>query len=277
MNWRLIHYRPYSAFENMAIDEAIFRETIRHQKPPTLRFYGWHPAAVSIGYFQDLIQEINIDRCRLSGVDIVRRMTGGKAVYHRDEVTYSLVAGKSEKRFPHHIIRTYEKISLCLASGLSHLGIKSQLAETKTGNPTRTRDMASACFSAPSGNELIVDGKKICGSAQTRTQGGFLQHGSLLLTFDPVETAALILLPYASEPSEKLRGSVTAVNEIIPLPVSAEALAAVLEKGFMDELGIRLTEETLTPAEKALSSQLVKKYQSDAWNWERKKETGKSG
>lgn len=277
MNWRLIHYRPYSAFENMAIDEAIFRETIRHQKPPTLRFFGWHPAAVSIGYFQDLKKEINVDRCRLTGVDIVRRMTGGKAVYHRDEVTYSLAAGKSEKLFPDHILGTYEKISLCLARGLSLLGIKSQLASTNAGDQASTREMASVCFSAPSGNELIVSGKKICGSAQTRTQGGFLQHGSLLLTFDPVETAALILSPLALEPSEKLRDSVTAVNEVIPSPVRAEALAAVLEKGFMDELGIRLLEETLTPAEKALSSQLVKKYRSDSWNWERKKETGKSG
>jgi lipoyl(octanoyl) transferase len=277
MNWRLIPYRPYSAFENMAIDEAIFRETIRQQKPPTLRFFGWHPAAVSIGYFQDLKKEINVDRCRLSGVDIVRRMTGGKAVYHRDEVTYSLAAGKSEKLFPDHIVGTYEKISLCLARGLSLLGIKAQLAKTNAGAPGPKTEMASACFSMPSGNELVMAGRKICGSAQTRTQGGFLQHGSLLLTFDPVETASLILSSRTPEASEELRRSVTAVNEVIPAPVSAEELSLILQKGFIDELGISLSEEPLTPDEKALSRQLVKKYASDAWNRERKKEAGKSG
>ena len=129
MTWRLLNYRPYSAFENMAIDEAIFRETIKNKKPPTLRFFGWSPAAISIGYFQELKHEINFNRCRLSGVDIVRRITGGKAVYHKDEITYSLTACNSEKLFPDNIIGTYEIISLCLARGLSELGINAHLAK----------------------------------------------------------------------------------------------------------------------------------------------------
>lgn len=275
MTWRLLNYQPYSAFENMAIDEAIFRETIKNKKPPTLRFFGWRPAAISIGYFQELKNEINFNRYRLSGVDIVRRMTGGKAVYHRDEVTYSLTAGNSEKLFPETIIGTYEIISLCLARGLSELGINAHLAKAGSGASGKKPDMTSCCFSAPSGNELLVAGRKICGSAQMRTHGGFLQHGSLLMTFDPVETATLILMSQAPDPIEKLRCSVTAVNEVIPVPVSAETLCSVLQKGFIDELGISLSEGPLTPAEKALSGQLVKKYESDAWNWERKKEAFK--
>jgi lipoate-protein ligase A len=275
MIWRLLNYRSYSAFENMAIDEAIFRDTIKNKKPPTLRFFGWRPAAVSIGYFQELKNEIHFNRCRLSGVDIVRRMTGGKAVYHSDEITYSLTAGNSDKLFPDNIIGTYEKISLCLARGLSLLGIKAHLA--KAGSPGKDSDKTSCCFSVPFGNELLVAGRKICGSAQMRTHGGFLQHGSLLMTFDPVETAALILSSQALEPAEKLRCSVTAVNEVIPSPVSAETLCTVLQKGFSDELGIGLSEGTLTPTEKALSDQLVKKYESDAWNWERKKRVFKLG
>jgi len=98
-----------------------------------------------------------------------------------------------------------------------------------------------------------------------------LQHGSLLMTFDPVETASLILLSGASEETEKLRQSVAAVNEVISSPVGAEDLCSVLQKGFIDQLGICLQEEPLTPAEEALSSQLVKKYESDAWNWQRQK------
>jgi lipoyl(octanoyl) transferase len=274
MTWRLITYRPCNAFENMAIDEAIFRETIKNQKPPTLRFFGWHPSAISIGYFQDLKKEINVHRCRLSSVDVVRRITGGKAVYHRDDITYSLTAGKTEKLFPDNIIGTYEKISLCLARGLSFLGIHAQLAKVNAGMAVGEPDMSPACFSTPSGNELLVAGRKICGSAQTRTQGGFLQHGSLMITFDPMETAALILSTQAPEQSEKLRRAVTSINEIIPSPVSTETIATFLQRGFSDELGITLTEEPLTPEEKVLSRQLVKKYQSDVWNWKRKKEGG---
>jgi lipoate-protein ligase A len=274
MAWRLLNYRSNSASENMAIDEAVFQETIKNKRPPTLRFYGWRRPAVSIGYFQGLKNEINFNRCRLSGVDIVRRITGGKAVYHRDEITYSLAAGNSEKLFPDAIIGTYEIISLCLAHGLSELGIKAHLAKPASG---KKPDMTSCCFSVPSGNELLVGDRKICGSAQMRTHGGFLQHGSLLMTFDPVETAALILTSQVTDPTEKLRRSVTAVNEVMSSPVSAETLCSALQKGFIDELGINLSEGPLTPAEKALSSQLVKKYESDAWNWERKKDAFKLG
>lgn len=277
MTWRLLNYRPSSAFENMAIDEAIFLETIKNKKPPTLRFFGWHPAAVSIGYFQELKTEINFNQCQLSGVDIVRRITGGKAVYHQDEVTYSLTAANSEKLFPGNISGTYERISLCLARGLSELGIHAHLAEGNGNVAGTKKNVSSCCFSVPSGNELLVDGRKICGSAQMRTHGGFLQHGSLLMTFDPVATAALILLSWASEPVEKLRRSVAAVNEVIASPVSVEVLCSVLQKGFINELGICLIEGTLTPAEKELSTFLVKKYESDAWNWQRKKEAFKAG
>lgn len=271
MIWRLLNYRSCSASENMAIDEAVLLETIHHNKPPTLRFYGWSRPAVSIGYFQELTKEINDDRCRLSDVKVVRRITGGKAVYHRDEITYSVVAGSSTGLFPDDIARTYRIISLCLLRGLSNLGIRAKLAETASIGVDRKPDLDACCFSVPAGNELMVDGRKICGSAQTRTRGGFIQHGSLLMTFDPVETADMILSSDAPDCHAKLRKSVTAVNELLPSPVSAETLCFALKKGFVDELGIDMTEGTLTPAEKALSRRLVKKYESDAWNRDRKK------
>ncbi len=277
MSWRLLGYHKKSAFENMAIDEAIFRETIKNKKSPTLRFYGWCPSAVSIGYFQDLKNEIDFGQCRRSGVDIVRRLTGGKAVFHSDEITYSLVAATSEDLFPGNIIGTYEKISLCLARGLSLLGINARLVEAGKNVLKKDPDLVSCCFSMPSGNELLVAGRKICGSAQTRTRGGFLQHGSLLMTFDPVVTAACILGGRSPVDTGRLSSSVAAVNEVISSPVSVETLCAVLKKGFADELGIDLVEGSLTSAEKELSGQLVQKYKSDAWNWERKKEAYRLG
>jgi lipoate-protein ligase A len=275
MTWRLLGYDKNSAFENMAIDEAIFRETIKNQKQPTLRFYGWQPAAISLGYFQEFQNEVHFTQCQRSGVDIVRRLTGGKAVFHSDEITYSLVAGTSEDIFPGNIVGTYEKISLCLARGLSLLGINAHLAEAEKIVENQAPDLMSCCFSAPAGNELLVAGRKICGSAQTRTRGGFLQHGSLLMTFDPIKTASLILGSHSPAHTGKLKSSVTAVNELIPTPVSAETLCDVLKKGFAEELGIDLVSGSLTGAEKEMSVHLIQKYKSDAWTRERKKDAFK--
>ena len=274
MLWRMIDYQISNAFENMAIDEAIYSETIRNQTPPTLRFYGWRPAAVSMGYFQNPENEINIELCRECNVDVVRRLTGGKAVYHSDELTYSLVAGHSEKIFPDHIAGTYEKISHCLVRGLSYLGICAYLAETVKSPTPEEPDLVPCCFAVPFGNELTVDGRKICGSAQTRSRGGFLQHGALLLTFDPLASASLILVSGAEKQAAKLRRSVVAVNDVLSVPVSAEALCQVLKKGFVEELGIDLECGTLTPAERALSAELTEKYKSDAWNKKRGQKTG---
>ncbi|MDD4356549.1 MAG: biotin/lipoate A/B protein ligase family protein [Smithellaceae bacterium] len=271
MIWRILNYRSCSASENMAIDEAVLLETIYHNKPPTLRFYGWSRPAVSIGYFQELQKEINDERCRLSDVKVVRRITGGKAVYHHDEITYSIAAGSLTDLFPDDVAGTYKIISLCLLRGLAHLGIHATLADTLSVGAGREPDLDPCCFSVPAGNELMVAGRKICGSAQTRTRGGFLQHGSMLMTFDPVHTAAMILTSDATECCAKLKKSVTAVNELLPSPVSAETLCLALAKGFVDELGIDMAEGTLTPAEKTLSRRLVKKYESDVWNLERKK------
>ena len=146
MIWRLINYLRHDAFENMAIDEAIFRETIKNKKQPTIRFYGWQPAAVSIGYFQDPQKELNLEQCSNLGIDIVRRITGGKAVFHNDEITYCVVAGVGQKSFPVDISGTYKAVSDCLVQGLSYLGIKANLAS----DCVRMKDveLKSCCFSA---------------------------------------------------------------------------------------------------------------------------------
>lgn len=275
MKWRLLTYRTFSAFENMAIDEAIFRETAAKQKKPTLRFFGWSPPAVSIGYFQDL-KEINVERCRAAGVDIVRRMTGGKAVYHRHEVTYSLTAPGSEKIFPDDIIRSYELISRGLARGLSILGIGADPAADDCGGLPKKSPLSSACFFVPSARELLVGGKKICGSAQVRTRGGFLQHGSMLMVFDAPETVSLTLPSCSATVCSRLKNSVTAVNELSAHAVSEQHLSLALQKGISEELDIEFSEGRLTASEKLLAHELVQKYASDAWNCQRRKEAFKA-
>lgn len=143
MAWRVLDFQCYNAFENMAIDEAIFRETIKNKKPPTIRFYGWRPTAVSIGYFQDIKKEVNVEKCRADGVDIVRRLSGGKAVFHCHEVTYSVIACNTEVSFPPDILGTYKIISNCIAHGLACLGIEAVLAET--GRTLHDTDFRACC------------------------------------------------------------------------------------------------------------------------------------
>ena len=269
MNWRFLDYSQYTAFENMAIDEAIFRETINNKKNPTIRFYGWHPAAVSIGYFQDPQKELNLEQCGRMGIDIVRRATGGKAVFHNDEITYCVVAGAGEKTFPADILGTYKVVSDCLVQGLSYLGIKANLAKGCRG--MEDADLKSCCFSVPSSNELLVAGRKICGSAQMRTKGGFLQHGSLLLNFDPVKALSVILPSSNDEHLAKLRNSVAAINEVIANPLEKSDICDALKKGFADVLGTEIVEEPLTPGETRLKNDLIKKYKKLNWHVERTK------
>lgn len=271
MKWRLLKYQRLSAFENMAIDEAIFRETVANQKTPTLRFFGWSPSAVSVGYFQDPNKEINIRRCRDTGVDLVRRITGGKAVYHHDEITYSLTASGAERIFPDDLILTYDLISRGLARGLSMLGISAEPAPVDIAPLKKKMELSSTCFWAPSARELLVGGKKICGSAQVRTRGGFLQHGSMLMTFDARQTAALTLCACSEEVCGKLGESVTAVNELVFPAVNGEDLSRALEQGLSKQLGVEFSPGWLTPSEERLAGQLLQKYTSDAWNFARAK------
>ena len=269
MTWRFINYQRYDAFENMAIDEAIFKETVKWKKTPTIRFYGWNPAAVSVGYFQDTKSEINITECRNMGVDVVRRLTGGKAVFHHDEITYSVAAATAESLFPIDILGTYKVISDCLIQGLSYLGIKADLAST--GRTMSPADLKSCCFSVPSRNELLVAGRKICGSAQMRTKGGFLQHGSLLLTFDAKKALSVILPASTPEHLTKINNSVAAINEVIAHPVKAEDICNLLKQGFIDMLGVEIVEETLTTEENMLKDKLLGKYKDLSWNQEQRR------
>jgi lipoate-protein ligase A len=273
MAWRVLDFQRHNAFENMAIDEAIFRETIKNKKPPTVRFYGWRPAAVSIGYFQDIEKEVNIEKCRADGIDVVRRISGGKAVSHCDEVTYSVIACDTEESFPPDILGTYKIISNCIARGLACLGIEAVLAET--GRDMHDTDFKACCFSVPSRNELLVSERKICGSAQFRANSGFLQHGSILMNFDPVKTASFLLPMRTDTQLQKLKDSVAAINEEIARPVDEKEICASLKKGFTEVLDVKFIEETLTSAEEELVNKLTKKYADLRWNMDRKKESFK--
>ncbi len=269
MVWRVIPFTNSSASENMAMDEAIFRVNQREDSLPTLRIYRWCPPSISLGYFQKIRDEVDVAACNRYHVDIVRRPTGGKAVLHENDLTYAVIAKEHNPLFTPDILGTYRIISGCIADSLSELGIYAEMSvDSRTSGDD---SLKAVCFSSPSHFELLVNKRKICGSAQVRSRGVFLQHGSILLDFDPVKTCAL-LAPRKGDRErqiEKLRESVTSVYEQTGGEISVEKICHVLQRGFEKKLGIELVEGSLTGEEEALMTRLIKdKYTNNTWNME---------
>jgi lipoate-protein ligase A len=248
----------------MAIDEAILLSADSGGALPTLRFYGWSPPAVSLGYFQDFSKEVNLKKCRSLGIDIVRRPTGGKAVLHENEVTYSVVSPKNNPLFPDTILGTYKVISSCLVQALVAMGVNASIKDSGDRQNEKS-SLQSLCFSEPSRFEILVDGRKICGSAQVRAKNAFLQHGSLLVSFD-AERAVQVLCPDpAPNLSDKLGNSVTAVNEYTCADQSE--MLMLLKDNFRKVLNIEFRQGTLTPEEISEKLRLIKeKYSTEDWN-----------
>ena len=255
--WRLVHFHRYAPWENMAIDEAIFREVQRSGGPPTIRLYGWLSPAVSIGYFQHIDREIDLEACRKDGVTVVRRPTGGKAVYHDDDLTYAVIAGENASLFPPTILETYRVISQCLVRGLRKLGLEAILAEE--GREAGKGSIDASCFSVPSLHELLVKGRKICGSAQMRSRGVFLQQGSLLMSFDPEKTCD-IMLPHREPRARQvqaLQEKVTSLYEHLPRSVTREDVCKSLIESFQTGWEVLFAEGSLTPEEETLKDHLL--------------------
>jgi lipoate-protein ligase A len=239
--WRLILDPPSPAGYNMAVDEVLADACRRGLIGPTLRLYGWDRPSISLGYFQRPEVIVDLDRCRATGVPVVRRTTGGRAVYHHREVTYSLVAPTPHPLFAPTIRGAYESVARALASGLTGLGLHVELHPR---DPERSRRGARTplCFESTSRFELTLHGQKVVGSAQRRWPTAFLQHGSILLAYDASEAASWFRGPAAVPDS--LTGLDTVRHDITPEDVR-QALCAGAERTF----GVRLFPDTLSPEE----------------------------
>lgn len=245
MIWRVIAYSENDAFMNMAIDEAI-SELVGAGGPPTIRFYGWKPSAVSIGYFQGLENEVDLERCGELGVDVVRRRTGGGAVYHDNlgEITYSVIGG--EDLFPKDILASYRLICGWICDSLSGLGIGAEFRPI---------------------NDITVGGKKISGNAQTRRGGVLLQHGTILHSVD-VERMFSVLKVSDEKIKDKMianvRERVTSISQQKP-EVSREIALDALMHGFTK--GKTFETGPLTQVEAARAVQLAtERYRKEEWN-----------
>jgi lipoate-protein ligase A len=239
----------------MAIDEAVLIARTKDSAPNTLRLYLWSPSAVSIGRFQEVENEVQLDNCRTEGVDVVRRITGGGTVYHDcdGEITYSIVA-KTGDLGTADIGLLYAKLYAGVAEALQTLGVKSDF-----------------CAATPKAcPNLTVKGRKISGSAQTHRGGVVLQHGTLLLNVNLERMFTFLRVPWARTRADVIdvaRGRITSANEELGRRISYEESASALTEGFSLALSIKPVEGGLTPREVDLAAKLLKeKYSQYAWN-----------
>ena len=276
--WRLLITPPAPGAWNMAVDEAIAAHAGRGDVPPTLRFYQWQPACVSLGRHQPLA-DIDADRCAVLGYDIVRRPTGGRAILHTDELTYSVAGPQDHPILSGAVLDSYLRLSQGLLAGLEQLGLR--VAKAPPTNRAAA-DTGPVCFEVPSAYEIVVPSpvgpvinrtylspRKLVGSAQSRRQGWVLQHGTLPLVGDVTRLVDVVVFADEAERTaqrELLAERAATVEEALGRVVSFGEAAAALAKGFTAALGIHLEPGGLTPVELDLAETLQRdQYTARSW------------
>ena len=263
MQCRFINTGFMDAYANMAIDEAI----LHYCQIPTLRIYGWKPSSISVGYNQDIIKEININNCKNLNVGIVRRITGGKAIYHDKEITYSFILHEDTNLLPSEINESYKAIANALVLALKKFNLNVEIKKSPEKIAT------SICFNSSNWYELLVNNKKISGSAQRRMQGKILQHGSILIDFDYNKNSLLFIKNNIIDNIENLKKRITSLKRELKNinkgnKVSYKELSEAIRFGFKENFGFDMVDGSLTQEEIKLAEKLRKeKYATEEWNY----------
>jgi lipoyl(octanoyl) transferase len=273
--WRFIDSGNCSPSFNMALDEALLDWHSEGKIPPVIRFYGWDPATLSIGYFQKVEKEIDLEAVKAHGLGFVRRPTGGRGVLHDHELTYSVIVSEDHPEMPKTVTEAYRVISEGILKGFHQLGLEAYFAVPRTDEERSAlkNPRSAVCFDAPSWYELVVEGRKVAGSAQTRQKGVILQHGSILLDLD--EDKLFSLFKYPSERvkdrmKSAFKNKAVAINEISSRRITLEEAKEAFYKGFAEGLNIELQPYQLTEEELAYVNKIAKeRYESDEWNFKR--------
>jgi lipoate-protein ligase A len=269
--WRFLNTGSNDAASNMALDEALLLLHDAGATPPTLRVYCWDTPTLSLGYAQNTQQEIDLTACQQYGVAVVRRPTGGRAVLHDQEVTYSVVLPTMLFPGPDTLLAHYRHIGLALLATLQRLGVPVHLERSRRPSQPRRAAAAPACFAALARYELSVMGRKIIGSAQKRLHRALLQHGSMPFWLDRQRLFACLCVPPEHRDTliQEAYCTMTAVNEMAITPVNASAVHRALREGFAATFDVELVEMPLFPAEQQLAEELrTTKYATAVWNLE---------
>ena len=268
--WRLIYDPPAAGAHNMAVDDAILASVLAGQAAPTLRLYAWSPPCLSLGYGQKST-DVDFHRVAESGWHVVWRPTGGRAILHADELTYSVALPAGHPLADGDIVESYRRISQGLVAGLSSLGLIPH-----ADRRTQTHGVSGpVCFETPSHYEITVNGRKLVGSAQVRRKGGLLQHGSLPLCGDLGHICDGLAFPdEASRQQARLHVRARAITlaEALGEPIPWQPVAAAIAQGFAQALEVDFVEGGLSASERANADQLALDVYSSV-EWRRRKES----
>jgi len=251
---------PADGATNMAIDEALWRGRQAGAGLPTLRFFAWAPPTVSLGYGQAVGDDVDVVACRRLGVGLVRRPTGGSAIYHdgpERELTYSVAATAGDLGIGVDLLETYRWVGAALVRGLNALGARAAMVPVGPGDAPPP----AFCFARTGVCEIEVAGKKLVGSAQRRGRAAsFLQHGAVLLGVDAPRLRRLF--PTTADPL----ASLTTLEEALGRRPAFDEVADALASAFETEHGLALCPGALSEAERARVERLVAdRYATEAW------------
>jgi lipoate-protein ligase A len=263
--WRLVYDAPMSGAQNMSHDETILRAVAAGDVPPTLRISDWNPPCLSLGYAQRA-SDVDFERAAGLGWTIVRRPTGGRAVLHIDEMTYSVTVPENHPLAKGNVVESYRRISQALLAALESIGLTPRADQRANGKSAT----GTVCFETPSHYEVTVAGRKLIGSAQVRRFGGVLQHGAFPLRGDLGRICDVLVFPDETAREEariRVREHATTLAEVMGgESVSWHTLAEAVMQGFATTFNIEFVEETLSQAEVERADQLYHEvYANDEW------------
>lgn len=261
-HWRVLRDAPADGAWNMAADEAIAHAVGAGLAPSTMRFYGWSRPTVSLGYLQRSEGAVDLAACRRLGIDIVRRPTGGRAVLHARELTYSVAVPLDGAWGDLSVAESFSRVGEALVAGLRRLGVAATIGGGKSArsDPPRT----DVCFQLRRMPAILVSGKKLVGSAQRRWRRSLLQHGSILLGFDPAMQRAVF--PDWRDPV----GGVTWLGTLLGEIPCRDTLETALTAGWVEATGTRCASGSLTEHERGRTEELAQtRYRESAWTFQR--------
>ena len=265
MTWRLLITHPAHGAWNMAVDESILEHIHRGDSIPTLRLYAWDPPCLSLGHAQPF-SDVDVNRLKQRGWEVVRRVTGGRAILHTDELTYSVIAPANEPRVEGSVLESYNRLAQALLLAVQTLEIP---VEMKEGKPTESATPNPVCFEVPSTYEITVNGKKLIGSAQARKKEGVLQHGSLPLTGDLTRICQALIFENEAkreEAAQRLLERATTVESALGVEISWEKAQQAFIHAFEAQLGLSFERGALSESESQRAEELIKeKYAHPSW------------
>jgi len=251
--WRFLDLKVADAYTNMAVDEALACARGADRAPNTLRFYRWMPSAVTLGYFQSVEDEVNLEACTRYGIDINRRISGGGAVLNSSdgEITYSIVTDEDDPRISRDVTESYRFLCHGIVEGMSLLGIEAEFKPI---------------------NDIIVGGRKISGNAQIRRYDAVLHHGTILVDFDARQMFSVLKISEEKLSDKMIKQAeerVTTIRRELGRQVSFEEARQALHEGFKKALGVELVPGKLSDYEEELVNKFRGKYASHEWIYRR--------